>query len=70
MKVKPAKQIKIVTGNKMVISSAWIKAAASLGVLLKGQVLFQLNLLGFQQTQQLKFNFKVSKGSIAAQIIL
>lgn len=53
----------------MVISSAWIKAAASLGVLLKGQVHFQLNL-GFQQTQQLKFNFKVSKGPIAAQIIL
>lgn len=69
MKVKPAKQIKIVTGNKMVISSAWIKAAASLGVLLKGQVHFQLNL-GFQQMQQLKFNFKVSKDPVAAQIIL
>lgn len=69
MKVKPEKQIKRVTGNKKVISSAWINADASSVVLLKSQVHFQLNL-GLQQMQQLKFNFKVSKDPIATKIVL
>lgn len=37
MEVKPEKQIIIVTGNKKVISAAWITAAASSEVLIKAQ---------------------------------